>query len=394
MIGKRSWGALALACVLVVSGCGGSAVKKAPDAVSAPASDVTGVAPADVVMARPGVFKPPLRSPDILVQSPNPLTPAVVAKVTKAKGVVATEQFSLATFYREEEAITYAAVNPQTFRAFSPGPTASLNEVWDRVADGEIALRPDLRSSLSGAGDYVTLGNDDNAQRAHIAAYAPLIERSKVGALLNERWADKLRMPRGNALLISTGNGDPGPVLKKLRTVVGKGISVALLAPNVDPNQALTAVLTGGSVAQAVGSFTYTANQDGTVNPEARWVREYIRTQTMPILGNVTCNKAMLPQLLLALRKVQRAGLASKIHPGEYGGCYVPRYIAKDPSRGLSFHTFGTAIDLNVPGNQRGTVGELDRRVVNIFMECGFNWGGLWNYTDPMHFELARITSC
>jgi len=344
-------------------------------------------------MARPGPFKPPIASPDILVQSQNPLSAATVKSVNKTKGVARSEQFSMATFYREEDAITYAAVNPQTFRNWTLGPTAALNEVWDRVADGEIALRTDLRKSLAGPGDYVTLGNDDNAQKAHIAAYAPLVDRSKIGALLNERWAEKLHMPVGNALLISTGTRDPAPIVKKLRKAV-RGASVLLLAPNVDPNQALTAVLTGGSVAQAVGSFTYTANSDGTVNPEASWVNTYIRTEVVPILGSVTCNKAMLPQLSAALRRIEKAGLGSKIHRGEYGGCYVPRFIARDPSRGLSFHTFGTAIDLNVPGNLRGTVGEIDRRVVNIFIQCGFSWGGTWNYTDPMHFELARITAC
>ncbi|MCX6394994.1 MAG: M15 family metallopeptidase [Propionibacteriales bacterium] len=385
---------LALSCVLVVSGCGGSAVKKA-DPVSAPPTTSMAGVPADVVMTRPAAYKPSPSSPDILIQSPAPLSPAVVSRAARTKGVTDTEQFSMATFYREEDSITYAAVDPATFRHFTPGPTATLNELWDRLADGEIALRSDLRQVLAGPGDFVTLGNDDNAQKAHIAAYAPLVDRSKIGALLNERWAARLRMPEGNALLVSTGVRDPAPVLKKLRSAFGKQLSVTLLAPNVDPNQALAAVLTGGSIAQAVGSFTYTANTDGTVNPEARWVREYIRTKTVPVLGTVTCNKAMLPSLENALRRIEKEGLAAKIHRGEYGGCYVPRFIARDPSRGLSFHTFGTALDLNVPGNLRGTVGEIDRRVVNIFIRCGFNWGGTWNYTDPMHFELARLVpSC
>jgi hypothetical protein len=48
-------------------------------------------------------------------------------------------------------------------------------------------------------------------------------------------------------------------------------------------------------------------------------------------------------------------------------------------------------VDLNVAGNQRGTVGEMDRQVVQIFKKWGFAWGGDWNYTDPMHFELASI---
>lgn len=394
MVGTKSWSALALACVLVVSGCGGSAVKQKPEPVSADPSTFAPGVYTDVAMTRPGAYKPKGATPDILITSPNPLSPAVLARASRTKGVKLTEQFSMATFYREEEAITYAAVNPDTFRQFTPGPTATLASLWDRLADGEIALRNDLRTSLAGPGDFVTLGNDDNAQKAHIAAYAPLVDRSKIGALLNDRWADKLSMPRGNALFVSTGKNAPEPVLKRLRKALGKFASVTLLAPNVDLTAAQSAVLTGGSIAQAVGSFTYTVNADGTVNPEARWVRNYIRTESVPILGNVTCNKAMLPQLRAALTKIQRAGLAGKIHRGEYGGCYVPRFIARDPSRGLSFHTFGTAIDLNVPGNQRGTVGEIDRQVVNIFIQCGFNWGGTWNYTDPMHFELARLGGC
>ena len=81
------------------------------------------------------------------------------------------------------------------------------------------------------------------------------------------------------------------------------------------------------------------------------------------------------------------AGLSKSIY--QYGGCYVPRYIAG--SHTLSFHSFGTAIDLNVPDNQRGTVGKMDRRVVDIFRHWGFAWGGYWHYTDPMHFELASL---
>jgi hypothetical protein len=120
-------------------------------------------------------------------------------------------------------------------------------------------------------------------------------------------------------------------------------------------------------------------------------VRSYIRTETVPIIGRVTCNKGMIPQLRSALIDVVRQGLADKIHPGQYGGCYVPRYIANDPAKGLSLHSWGIAIDLNVPENQRGTVGRMDRTVVSIFKKWGFAWGGDWSYTDPMHFELNRV---
>ena len=152
-----------------------------------------------------------------------------------------------------------------------------------------------------------------------------------------------------------------------------------------------TAVLTGASVSSAVGTFNYTPHADGTVTPDPRWVGGYIRRETMPIIGPVTGNKGMLPQLRAALDEVVQKGLAAKIHPAEYGGCYVPRYIANDPSKGLSLHSWGMAVDLNVPGNQRGTVGQMDRQVVAIFKRWGFAWGGDWNYTDPMHFEMDRV---
>ena len=389
MTAVRRTGALVLCAALALglAGCGGAAKKPAaiPTRTDVPA------ALRDVAMERPGAFKPPLASPDILVQSQDPLPASVVAAATKLKGVVATEQFSLATFYSEENPITYAAVNPATFRRFNPGPTAQLADVWNRVADGEIAIRPELRKTLATADDYVVMGNDAGAAKIHLGALAPLVDRSKIAAIVNERWAEKLNAPKGNALLVSTGVATPEPIRKKLIAMVGKRAAVILLAPNVDPHAAQAAVLTGGSVARAVGSFTYTANRDGSVNPDAAWVREFIRTEQVPILGAVRCNKAMLPQLRAALTDIVRLGLAKQIHVGEYGGCYVPRFIAHDPAKGLSFHTWGTAIDLNVPGNQRGTVGLMNRNVVRIFARWGFNWGGNWHYTDPMHFELARI---
>jgi hypothetical protein len=150
-------------------------------------------------------------------------------------------------------------------------------------------------------------------------------------------------------------------------------------------------LVTGGSVAEAVGTFSYRWFDDGTVAPDPAWVAANIRTESVPILGNVTCHRVMLPQLRGALREVVARGLASEIHPEEYGGCYVPRFIGRDRSKGLSLHTWGIAVDLNVPGNLRGVPGEINRDVVAIFKKWGFAWGGDWAWTDPMHFELAQI---
>jgi hypothetical protein len=148
---------------------------------------------------------------------------------------------------------------------------------------------------------------------------------------------------------------------------------------------------TGGSVAEAVGTFSYRWFDDGTVAPDPAWIAANIRTEPVPILGDVTCHRVMLPQLRGALREVVSRGLASEIHPQEYGGCYVPRFIGRDPRKGLSLHTWGIAVDLNVPGNLRGVPGEINRDVVAIFKKWGFAWGGDWAWTDPMHFEMAQL---
>lgn len=106
------------------------------------------------------------------------------------------------------------------------------------------------------------------------------------------------------------------------------------------------------------------ANADGTVNPDPAWVSARIRTAEMPIIGRVTGDVVMLPQLEAALEEIVTRGLADRINT--YDGCYLPRFIARDPSRQLSFHTFGTATDLNASTNYRGIPGAIDRTVVSI----------------------------
>lgn len=125
------------------------------------------------------------------------------------------------------------------------------------------------------------------------------------------------------------------------------------------------------------------------VTPDPDWVREHIVTATVPIIGPVTGKRLFFPQLVAALGEVVDRGLAHTIFKGHYGGAYFPRYIAG--THVLSNHAFGLAIDLNVAENQRGTVGQMNRTVVQIFNKWGFTWGGTWAYTDPMHFEINRL---
>jgi hypothetical protein len=209
--------------------------------------------------------------------------------------------------------------------------------------------------------------------------------------VVNPRRGVQLGIPEGNALLVSTGRFTPSALEDRLREAVGGRATILTLALEFDLGATQTAVLTGDSVAAAVGSFTYTNLTGGRISPDPAWVRDYIRTEQVPILGTVTCNKAFLPQLRGALQEIVDLGLADRIHPDEYAGCYYPRYIGRDPANGLSLHSWGIAVDLNVPGNLRGTTGEIDRGVVEVFKRWGMAWGGDWSYTDPMHFEMNAV---
>ena len=183
-------------------------------------------------------------------------------------------------------------------------------------------------------------------------------------------------MKKNNALVVSTGQRAPLSLRKPIERIAGDRASVqaldAVARYGLDTSVQQTAFLVG-SVADAVGTFNYTVLGGGRVAPDASWVRAHITTQQVPILGSVTCNRVIFPQLTAALNEIIERGLADKIHPSEYAGCYYPRFIAGTTS--LSNHSFGLALDLNTPGNQRGTVGEMDRGVVDDLQEVGLRLG-------------------
>ncbi len=357
-----------------------------PGRASAPSSTEPALPP--YAVPAPGPLTKRLLRPDLLVVGTDTLPAATVKRLQGLPGVEAATVISFATVTIDGAALNVAAVDPGEFRRYTPVQTAQADFVWDRLAGGEVTVDHSVTKRFV-RNDMVRLGNTDSAPTVHVGAYAPLVNR--IQTLVNERRGEQLGLPQQNAVILSTGALTPSRVLPQVKKVIEGVATAQILAPEYDVNAVQTAVLTGGSVAQAVGTFTYTNLSDGRIQPDSRWVAEYIRTASVPILGNVTCNKAMLPQLRAALTEVVQRGLADKINPDEYAGCYYPRYIGRDPSNGLSLHSWGIAVDLNVPGNLRGTVGEIDRQVVAIFKKWGFAWGGDWNYTDPMHFELNAI---
>ena len=339
----------------------------------------------------PGRFKALPRKADIVVQAQDTIDGATVEAIEAIEGVAAVEQLSLLQVSVENRVLNLAAVDPATYRRYAPNQLPQTQEVWERIAAGELAVGKAVAKRLP-FDDQDFLQLTPEVPPIHLGVKAEQIENA-VDAVVNEKWGEALGATPGNALLISVDllaapDVVVGPVTKLLPEDSSIERLDAVARYGLDPDAVQTAQVVG-SLADAIGVFTYRPIGGGRIAPDPAWVREHISTQVVPILGSVTCNNAIFPQLRAALEEIVQADLADEINPDEYAGCYYPRFIAGTTS--LSNHSFGTALDLNVPGNLRGTVGEMDRVVVSIFKKWGFAWGGDWRYTDPMHFEMARI---
>jgi hypothetical protein len=395
---RRAVTAAVVAAAFVLSACSDGHGTPAADPPSGPAAPGSGTSAAPTIEQRhtvtaPGPRRPGVVAPaDILVVGAKTLDPAKVAAIRKMKNV-SLLQLALSEPVIENHALTVAAVDPGEYRSFTPLRYADWQKAWDRVAGGEVAVKERLKDKLPlDANGYLRLGGATNAPSVHVGAYVQ--QQPLVDAVVNQTWVKTLGMTPDNALLVRAGSAAPKDLAKRIHTLFGDEASVTLVDKatriGLQPGAQQIAVVTG-TVADAVGVYRYTVLGGGHIAPDPAWVRDHITTEVVPILGAVTCNRVMFPQLKAALQEVVERGLADKIHPGQYAGCYNPRFIAGTTT--LSNHAFGLALDINAVENQRGTAGLIDRGVVQIFQKWGFTWGGVWHYTDPMHFELNSIVS-
>jgi hypothetical protein len=126
----------------------------------------------------------------------------------------------------------------------------------------------------------------------------------------------------------------------------------------------------------------------GYLKIDPAWVREHIETATVPVLGSVTCNRGLIPQLRGAMTALERKGLASTVHA--YNGCYAPKFVNRNPTNLISHHAWGIAFDCNADVNPYGATPHQDPRLVRVLERWGFIWGGGFAVPDGNHFEYRR----
>jgi hypothetical protein len=129
----------------------------------------------------------------------------------------------------------------------------------------------------------------------------------------------------------------------------------------------------------------------GSVEIDPSWVQAHIVTVTLPVLGRVSCNKKLIPQLRAAMDQVVASGLQATIHA--YDGCFSAQSALSSPSASISHNAWGAAIDINADVNRFGTPPVQDPALVELMKRSGFAWGGDWIVPNGMHFEYLHSSN-
>jgi hypothetical protein len=143
------------------------------------------------------------------------------------------------------------------------------------------------------------------------------------------------------------------------------------------------------------GKYSYRNLENGFVEVIGDWEKNNIIDLTLPVRNNakdkhwkIRCHKVLETGLFSLFSDYVAKGY-DQSYPIHQLGCYVPRHKMCDPTRSLSIHAWGAAIDINWRTNRIGTRGDMPMGVVTLFKQYGFNWGGFWTRPkDPMHFQF------
>jgi hypothetical protein len=146
-------------------------------------------------------------------------------------------------------------------------------------------------------------------------------------------------------------------------------------------------------VLMKVGFGEFSAYPDprrpGYLRMNPSFVHRRLDARRVPLLGRFTCNRAVFPALIDAMRQLRRTGHAGAIR--NFAGCYNARMVMRSPSGAISHHSWGAAVDINSITNPYGAPPHQPPALVHAMTSHGFTWGGRWTVPDAMHFEFVDV---
>ena len=236
-------------------------------------------------------------------------------------------------------------------------------------------------------GDYVNLVGL-NSEIISIEV-GKVIKDSKIGwfeGVVNKEIGFKLGIYRNIQAIIWDSHVNENFLIELHKNINYKKVKLTFRENRVNKNWVLPTAL----VKEMFGDFQIKERDGVWITTEPEWREENIQNKRMPILGITRCHRLMWEPLEGALNQILEEGLEEYLSIEEWkssGGCYAPRRINRfDAGGSISRHAWGIAIDIN-------TKSGYPPRVVEIFNDWGFAWGGTWTSPDEMHFELRDLSA-
>ena len=236
-------------------------------------------------------------------------------------------------------------------------------------------------------GDYVNLVGL-NSETIPIEV-GKVIKDSKIGwfeGVINKDLGFKLGIYRNIQAIIWDSHINENFLIELHKNINYRKVKLTFRENRVNKNWVLPTAL----VKEMFGDFQIKERDGVWITTEPEWREENIQNKRMPILGITRCHRLMWEPLEGALNQILEEGLEEYLSIEEWrssGGCYAPRRINRfDAGGSISRHAWGIAIDIN-------TTSGYPPRVVEIFNDWGFAWGGTWTSPDEMHFELRDLSA-
>ena len=236
-------------------------------------------------------------------------------------------------------------------------------------------------------GDYVNLVGL-NSEIIPIEV-GKVIKDSKIGwfeGVVNKELGFKLGIYRNIQAIIWDSHINENFLIELHKNINYRKVKLTFRENRVNKNWVLPTAL----VKEMFGDFQIKERDGVWITTEPEWREENIQNKRMPILGITRCHRLMWEPLEGALNQILEEGLEEYLSIEEWrssGGCYAPRRINRfDAGGSISRHAWGIAIDIN-------TKSSYPPRVVEIFNDWGFAWGGTWTSPDDMHFELRDLSA-
>ena len=348
---------LLLVMATTTAACGG-------DAAAPP--DVPGSAPA----YRSITLAPAVEAEPAFEITGDGLSTELVEQIRKVGGVAVATGLASAQVQatdRRSASVEIAAVDPMRFRSITPDETTEAEFVWTALLAGQAVISYDTVSDLRFNGGSVTIGVEEAQVGAIAYNGAP---ENLADVLVAGPLAERLGLEGIDSVVVGA---EPGADLEQLEADLERIVAGAELHPLEDEDVKFGPASTPSSVpaetdgyaqGSLIGIMNFEIEDDGYIKPDPAWVEANIVEAEVPVLGSVTCHRLVIQQMTAALNEIVERGLAEHLRPDDYGGCWVPRFIDRDPRNPLSMHAFGLAFDVNVSTNALGTEGDLAARIV------------------------------